>query len=130
MTATLRSGSNKAAIIDFPITETYIWKLRIDSYVKTNIGIGVCNQNDVNSQDLIEHTYRGISFKNNDIVSIRVAVDAMKKATVRFFHGNQDLGISFKGLDIPLYPYIVFTSRNEKVTIMDEEIYCYSDDDI
>ena len=86
MTASLISKSNKVAIVDFPITETSIWKLKIDS-VKTNIGIGVCNQNDVNSQDLILHTYSGIPFKQNDIISIRVAVD-MKKATVRFFRGQ------------------------------------------
>jgi len=39
------------------------------------------------------------------------------------------LGISFKDLDIPLYPYIVFASKNDKVTILDEEILKYSDDD-
>ena len=124
MTASLRPERNKAAIIDFQITEKSTRKLRIDS-VKTNVGIGVCNQNDITSQNLIIHTYSGISFKKNDIVSIKVEVDAMKKAPVQFFHGNSNLGILFKGLDIPLYLYMVFTSRNDKVTIIDEEHYHY-----
>jgi len=128
MAATLKYGTNKAAIINYPITEKSIWKLRIDS-VKTNIGIGVCNQNDIYSKNLIVKTYSGIPFKKNDIASIRVEVDAMNKATVQFFRGNWDLGISFKDLDIPLYPYIVFASKNDKVTILDEEILKYSDDD-
>jgi len=87
MTATLISGSNKAAIINYPITEKSIWKLRIDS-VKTDIGIGVCNQNDIYSKNLIVKTYSGIPFKKNDIVAIRVEVDAMNKANVQFLCGQ------------------------------------------
>ena len=87
MTATSRSETNKSAIINYPITEKSIWKLRIDN-VKTYIGIGVCNQNDIYSKNLIVHTYSGKPFKKNDIVSIRVEVDAMNKATVQLFRGN------------------------------------------
>ena len=55
-------------------------------------------------------------FKKNDVVAIRVKV-TQRKASIRYFCNNTDLGIAFDNLDIPLFPYLVFTAK-AKITIM------------
>ena len=131
-------GINKVAILDVPITDTTIWKVRLDCenpYVDIGVSISKSNNLDGNAKrkgswsifsrngcayqpNNDKGTRFTTQFNENDTITVRVDVN-QGKASVKYFRNNTDLGGAFKNLDTPIYPYFMFTAKDVKVTIVD-----------